>query len=177
MASIQKKAGRPEVARRPSKLEREVKAAEAPNKYQQLQRLLDDPTSSRQARAFMVVMTLHVVCSVVILCISTMPELKDTWVAKIHVEFYFSIVFSIELLTRVAIAETPWGAFCNDLYLVFDAVAVLRPVHDAHVVVSHSRRVLAVFIVPCAAAVLHRCSYRAATALPGFLLGWLLGAV
>ena len=128
MASIQKKAARPparDLVRRPSKLEREISAAEKPNKYQRLQRLLDDPTSSLQARAFMVVMTLHVVCSVVILCISTMPELKDTWVSKIHVEFYFSIVFSIELLTRVAIAETPWGAFCNDLYLVFDAVAVL----------------------------------------------------
>ena len=118
MASIQKKAARPparELARRPSKLEREISAAEKPNKYQRLQRLLDDPTSSLQARAFMVVMTLHVVCSVVILCVSTMPELKDTWVAKIHVEFYFSIVFSIELLTRVGIAETPWGAFLNDL--------------------------------------------------------------
>ena len=47
---------------------------------------------------------------------------------------------------------------------IIDAVAVLRPVDDAHVMVSHSRRVLAVFIIARAAAVLHRCSYRAATA-------------
>ena len=40
---------------------------------------------------------------------------------------------------------------------VVDAVAVLRPVHDAHIMVSHSTRVLAVFIVARAAAVLHRC--------------------
>jgi hypothetical protein len=52
---------------------------------------------------------------------------------------------------------------------IIDAVAVLRPVDDAHVMVSHSRRVLAVFIIARAAAVLHRCSYRAATAL-GFCL-------
>ena len=40
---------------------------------------------------------------------------------------------------------------------IVDAVAVLRPVHDAHIMVSHSTRVLAVFIITGAAAVLHRC--------------------
>ena len=48
---------------------------------------------------------------------------------------------------------------------IVDAVAVLRPVHDAHIMVSHSTRVLAVFIVARAAAVLHRCSYRAVIGL------------
>ena len=40
---------------------------------------------------------------------------------------------------------------------IVDAVAVLRAVHDAHVVVSDSTRVLAVLVVARAAAVLHRC--------------------
>ena len=39
---------------------------------------------------------------------------------------------------------------------VVDAVAVLRAIDDAHVVVAHSTRVLAVFIITRAAAVLHR---------------------
>ena len=59
---------------------------------------------------------------------------------------------------------------------VVDAVAVLRPVVDAHVVVAHPRRVLAVFIITGAAAVLHRCSYRAARAALAFAVV-LLGAV
>ena len=54
------------------------------------------------------------------------------------------------------------------LVRIIDAVAVLRPVDDAHIMVSDATRVLAVFIIAGAAAVLHRCSYRAATALPGF---------
>ena len=48
---------------------------------------------------------------------------------------------------------------------IVDAVAVLRAVHDAHIMVADAARVLAVFIITRAAAVLHRCSYRAATAL------------
>ena len=48
------------------------------------------------------------------------------------------------------------------LIRIVDAVAVLRAVDDAHVVVSHSTRVLAVFIITRAAAVLHRCSHRSA---------------
>ena len=47
------------------------------------------------------------------------------------------------------------------LVRIVDAVAVLRPVDDAHVVVSHSTRVLAVFIITGAAAVLHRCLHPA----------------
>ena len=43
------------------------------------------------------------------------------------------------------------------LVRIIDAVAVLRPVDDAHIMVSHSTRVLAVFIITGAAAVLHRC--------------------
>ena len=46
------------------------------------------------------------------------------------------------------------------LVRVVDAVAVLRPVDDAHIMVSHSTRVLAVFIITGAAAVLHRCLPR-----------------
>ena len=48
---------------------------------------------------------------------------------------------------------------------IVDAVAVLRAVYHAHVVVAHATRVLAVFIITGAAAVLHRCLHRAATAL------------
>ena len=51
------------------------------------------------------------------------------------------------------------------LVRVVDAVAVLRAVDDAHIMVSYSTRVLAVFIITGAAAVLHRCLHRAATAL------------
>ena len=39
---------------------------------------------------------------------------------------------------------------------IINAVAVLRAVDDAHVVVAHSRCILAVFIITRAAAVLHR---------------------
>ena len=39
---------------------------------------------------------------------------------------------------------------------IVDAVAVLRAVDDAHVVVAHAARVLAVLVVARAAAVLHR---------------------
>ena len=53
------------------------------------------------------------------------------------------------------------------LVRIIDAIAVLRPVDDAHVVVSHSTRVLAVFIITGAAAVLHRCLHRGA----GVVLG------
>ena len=49
---------------------------------------------------------------------------------------------------------------------IIDAVAVLRPVDDAHIMVSHSTRVLAVFIIARAAAVLH----YACTAAPAW--GW-----
>ena len=42
---------------------------------------------------------------------------------------------------------------------IVDAVAVLRAVYHAHVVVAHATRVLAVFIITRAAAVLHRFSY------------------
>ena len=41
------------------------------------------------------------------------------------------------------------------LVRIVDAVAVLRAVDDAHVVVAHATRVLAVFIITRAAAVLH----------------------
>ena len=50
---------------------------------------------------------------------------------------------------------------------IIDAVAVLRAVDDAHIMVSHSTRVLAVFIIARAAAVLHRCLHRGA----GVVLG------
>ena len=46
------------------------------------------------------------------------------------------------------------------LVRVVDAVAVLGPVDDAHVVVAHAACVLAVFIITGAAAVLHRCLPR-----------------
>jgi len=42
------------------------------------------------------------------------------------------------------------------LIRIIYAVAVLRAVDDAHVVVAHSRCILAVFIITRAAAVLHR---------------------
>ena len=56
------------------------------------------------------------------------------------------------------------------LVRIVDAVAVLRPVHDAHVVVADATRVLAVFIITRAAAVLHRCSCSADSAMA--LLVW-----
>ena len=43
---------------------------------------------------------------------------------------------------------------------IINAVAVLGPVDDAHVVVAHAACVLAVFIITGAAAVLHRCLPR-----------------
>ena len=49
------------------------------------------------------------------------------------------------------------AAVVSRLIRIVDAVAVLRAVDDAHVVVAHSRRILAVLVVARAAAVLHRC--------------------
>ena len=43
------------------------------------------------------------------------------------------------------------------LVRVVDAVAVLGPVHNSHIMVADAARVLAVFIIARAAAVLHRC--------------------
>ena len=48
------------------------------------------------------------------------------------------------------------AAVVSRLIRIVDAVAVLRAVDDAHVVVAHPRRVLAVLVVARAAAVLHR---------------------
>ena len=42
------------------------------------------------------------------------------------------------------------------LIRVIYSIAVLGPVYNSHIMVAHPRHVLAVFIIPCAAAVLHR---------------------
>ena len=41
------------------------------------------------------------------------------------------------------------------LIRVIYSIAVLGPVYNSHIMVAHPRHVLAVFIIPCAAAVLH----------------------
>ena len=76
------------------------------------------------------------------------------------------------LTVRAAAAVVP------RLVGIVDAVAVLRAVDDAHVVVSYPARVLAVFIITRAAAVLHRCSHRdSAGALLGVgSAGWFCAA-
>ena len=38
------------------------------------------------------------------------------------------------------------------------AIAVLRAVHDPHIVVADAAHILAIFIIPCSAAVLHRAA-------------------
>ena len=67
------------------------------------------------------------------------------------------------LAVRAAAAVVP------RLIRIVYPIAVLRAVDDAHVVVSDSRRVLAVLVVARTAAVLHRCSYRDSA---GALLVW-----
>ena len=47
------------------------------------------------------------------------------------------------------------------LIRVIYSIAVLGPVYNSHIMVAHPRHVLAVFIIPCAAAVLHRAAVLA----------------
>ena len=49
------------------------------------------------------------------------------------------------------------AAIVSSLVRIGDAVAVLRAVHNSHIMVAHSRCILAVLVVARAAAVLHRC--------------------
>ena len=47
------------------------------------------------------------------------------------------------------------------LIRVIYSIAVLGPVYNSHIMVAHPRHVLAVFIIPCATAVLHRAAVLA----------------
>ena len=60
---------------------------------------------------------------------------------------------------------------------IIDAVAVLRPVDDAHVVVADAARVLAVLVVARAAAVLHRCLHTSGDSAMALLVWAPLGVV
>ena len=50
------------------------------------------------------------------------------------------------------------AAVVSRLIRVIYSIAVLGPVYNSHIMVAHPRHVLAVFIIPCAAAVLHRAA-------------------
>ena len=65
------------------------------------------------------------------------------------------------------------------LIRVIYSIAVLGPVYNSHIMVAHPRHVLAVFIIPCAAAVLHLAAVlsrgggaAAATLLGSSARGW-----
>ena len=53
------------------------------------------------------------------------------------------------------------AAIVSRLIRVIYSIAVLGPVYNSHIMVAHPRHVLAVFIIPCAAAVLHRAAVLA----------------
>ena len=68
---------------------------------EELGRLLDEPNSSKRAKAFAVTMGGLVVLSVLLLVIQTMPRYRDTFICEPAIEFVFNSIFSLELIARL----------------------------------------------------------------------------
>ena len=86
---------------------------------EELGRLLDEPNSSKRAKAFAVTMGGLVVLSVLLLVIQTMPRYRDTFICEPAIEFVFNSIFSLELIARLVASG---GRV--DVFTTFDVLAI-----------------------------------------------------
>ena len=70
-----------------------------------VRKFLDEPSSGPVARAFGVSMLVIILLSVVVLCLQTVPRYNHSWLASFPVELFFNLIFTIEVVVRVVVAE------------------------------------------------------------------------
>ena len=83
---------------------------------------MDDSQSSRQATVFHFLLLLTILASVVVVICNTIEGVEIPY--AVESELYFNLIFTAELLVRLAVADT-CADNCSDPFLWVDALAIL----------------------------------------------------